>query len=378
MKKRPSFCSLVTLVIAGLGIGRSPMASGETVCYSGMSDASAVVALDGGRFMVADDEKNVLHIYSTARPGPPLQSLPWDIPLGIRSDDEHPEVDIEGATMLDGHVYWISSHGRSKKGKWRPNRHRLFAMTVSTSHGKTVATPFGTACRNLVVQMVSSPALRGLGLERALAAGEREIKGLAPKKQGLNIEGLCAAADGQSLLIGFRNPRPGGKALLVPLKNPADVLAKSARPRFGRPVQLDLRVRRGDTIVELGIRSIEYSPRHKAYLIVAGPHDGERVFGVFSWSGVPSERATLLREATVAVNQNATPDSEAAFNPEALSVRETEDCIQLLSDDGTLKVKVQSPAECEPGEYEDGWCEAKHLLDASRKTFRSLSVPLKR
>src|SRR5439155_18316253 len=48
-----------------------------------------------------------------------------------------------------------------------------------------------------------------------------------------NIESLCA--DGESLVIGFRNPVPDGKALLVPLKNPAAVIDSGASPDARRP-----------------------------------------------------------------------------------------------------------------------------------------------
>ena len=373
----PGLLALSVVVVAFAGANPSQSAQGESVKYSGISDASAAVAIGSDLFIVADDEKNVLQVYSTERDGPPLQSLPWDLPLGIEPDDGHPEVDIEGATMLDGRVYWISSHGRNKKGKWRANRHRLFAMTIAMSDGKVTATPFGVPCRTLITQMVSDPIVQGFGLEKALSAGEKEVKDLAPKEEGLNIEGLCAAADGQSLLIGFRNPRPGGRALLVPLKNPADVLSEAAAPEFGRPTELDLRIRRGEEIIELGIRSIEYSTRHKAYLIVAGPHDGEKIFGIFSWSGKPVDRAELLREATTAVNRIAASDPKAPFNPEALVVYAASETVQLLSDDGTVKVRVESPDECEPGEFKDGWCEGKYLLDPAQKTFRSLWVPVR-
>jgi hypothetical protein len=49
---------------------------------------------------------------------------------------------------------------------------------------------------------------------------------LPPKaKGGLNIEGLAATPD-QELLIGFRNPIPEDKALVLVLTNPKDLLEK--------------------------------------------------------------------------------------------------------------------------------------------------------
>ena len=49
---------------------------------------------------------------------------------------------------------------------------------------------------------------------------------ITPKEPGgLNIEGLTSTPEG-ALLIGFRNPIPEGKALLIPLKNPLDLVTK--------------------------------------------------------------------------------------------------------------------------------------------------------
>lgn len=80
----------------------------------------------------------------------------------------------------------------------------------------------------------------------------KEAETKAPKAEGgLNIEGLTATPEGE-LLIGFRNPIPDGKALLLPLKNPSDLVKNpdTAKAIFGEPITLDLG--------GLGIRSIEY------------------------------------------------------------------------------------------------------------------------
>jgi len=339
--------------------------------YAGMCDASAAVALDANTLIVADDEVNTLRIYRPDRPGPPVMALLWDRPLGIRAEDEHPEVDIEGAAMLEDRIYWISSHGRNRKGKWRPNRHRFFAISVTRTPNGTLLEPFGKPSRTLIEKLVDDEKLREFGLAEALGAGVEKSQALAPKSAGLNIEGLCATADGKSLLIGFRNPRPHNKALLVPLDNPAAVLTDGADPQVGVPIQLELEVQSDQDAIGLGIRSIEYSVRHRAYLIIAGPYDNRDVFGLYRWSGSSSDSPKLLAGSTMAINQIE------HFSPEALIVYPDKDRIQLLSDDGSVKVRVGSPAECREGEYDNGKCEAKHLLDDGRKTFRGVWVGVK-
>ncbi|OHB73434.1 MAG: hypothetical protein A2V70_08290 [Planctomycetes bacterium RBG_13_63_9] len=375
MLKRPLLllCILAAICPPTLGHSQQGIAV-EPTRYSGMSDASAAVVVGDTTFLVADDEQNTLRVYDSDRPGAPVQTIPWDGHLGIDPrQDEHPEVDVEGATVLGGRVYWISSHGRNKDGRWRPNRHRFFAMTIRTTREGVVAEPFGVAYRNLAIDLVDDRRLQDLGLARALGSAFSQSRTLAPKRNGLNIEGLSATADGKSLLIALRNPRGGDDALLVPLENPAAVLTDGAAPRFGEPIQLELQARVDGTAQNsggrgLGIRSIEYSKRHGACLLVAGPHDQKPGFALYRWSGVARDRPQLLEKATKRVN-----DLED-FTPEALIVYPGRDKIQLLSDDGTLLVKVRSPAECKRGTFDNGRCEAKYLLDETRRTFRSIWI----
>ena len=48
-----------------------------------------------------------------------------------------------------------------------------------------------------------------------------EAKNAPESENGLNIEGLTKTPQG-NLLIGFRNPIPEGRALLIPLNNPQE------------------------------------------------------------------------------------------------------------------------------------------------------------
>ncbi len=99
-----------------------------------------------------------------------------------------------------------------------------------------------------------------------------QAKDIRPKEiGGLSIEGLAGTPEG-ALLIGFRNPLSGGKveedklvggrALLIPLLNPLEVI-EGKTARFGDPIELDLD--------GYGIRSIELS-NDKKFLVVAGPY----------------------------------------------------------------------------------------------------------
>ena len=102
--------------------------------YYGACDASATVLLDENMILVADDEDNLLRLYSIKRKGLPIKTFPLNKFLGL-TKSSHPEADIEACTRVGNLIYWITSHGRSKKGKWRNSRYRLFATEFKKENG---------------------------------------------------------------------------------------------------------------------------------------------------------------------------------------------------------------------------------------------------
>ncbi len=340
----------------------------QAIVFRGMCDASAAVALDEQRFIIADDQ-NVFCLYRLQQPQQPVARVDWQRHLQIDPGDEHPEADIEGAARLGDEIFWITSHGRNRDGKWRPNRHRLFAMTVRAGEQGPAFAPFGHPYLRLADDLAAEPRLAALGLKDALGPAGKKVARLAPKDEGLNIEALASAPDNKGLWLGFRNPRPEGKALLVPLLNPREVLLGTA-PRFGPPVLLDLAARYKSRTVALGIRAMDYLPQTRSWLIVAGAHDEEDVFAVYSWSGKPEETPKALDEATNTLARLP------GFSPEAMVAWGGQDHVLLLSDDGADLVRVGSPAECRPDAWDNGFCEAKALLDPGRKTFQALWIAL--
>lgn len=262
-------------------------------------------------------------------------------------------------------VYWITSHGRNKDGKPRPNRYRFFATTVRVSGASVEVKEVGVPYCRLVDALVADASTRGLGLDRAtrLHGGElnrNSRERLAPKQEGLNIEGLCATPDGETLYIGLRNPRvpgtegPGSRAIVVPLRNAAAVVEKGETPQFGPPVLWDL--------AGLGIRSMVYSEHPKAFYVVAGPHDARLGFALYRWSGDHAKPPVFVRRL----------DAEGpAWQAEALVAFADSARLLALSDDGAVPVKVSGPAECMEGEYRgDGTCDNKFLRDEARRFFR--------
>ena len=342
--------------------GGGPVA--EKLVFRGASDASAAVTIAEDMFIVADDENNMLRVYRTDQGGQPLFSYDLTAFLGI--DPEHPEADIEGATKIGSRIYWITSHGRNNDGKMRPNRYRFFATDVRVNGDSVTVRPVGEPCKTLVHELLKTRTAGRLGLARATRFGadlkKKDREKLAPKEDGLNIEALCGSPDGKTIYIGFRNPRAsrGSKAIVVPLRNAEGVIERRKVPIFGESMLWDW----GD----LGIRSMEYCRFGEAYFIVGGSCDEDDEYALYRWSGQRNVPPAKIRSLS---------SNKGKFTPEALVPFENLGRFLLLSDDGSLRIKVNDPGDCLEGEYrDDGTCLNKYLLDPSKKTFRGIWLEL--
>lgn len=324
------------------------VAPAKEVVFKGACDASAAVALNEKTFVVADDEDNTLRIYSLERPGMPKAQYPLGRFLKVQ-DESRPEADIEACTRVGDRIYWITSHGRSKKGKWRGSRYRFFATKIIEDDGNFSLKAEGVPSDTLLKSLLAVP---GLNLSRHVGRIGADSGGtLAPKEGGLNVEGLTVSADGSFLYIGLRNPVPDGEAILIPFKNAADVIAGKTNPMLGVPVKLDLRGR--------GIRSIEYSAHHGKYFLVGGSRSVGLSSAVYSWNGVIDSTPKKLK-------------SFSDFNPEALVPIPGHEKIWLFSDDGTVMHRVTQSEAVD--KLEDGMCPCKSLKDPEKKRFRSISI----
>jgi hypothetical protein len=326
MKSAIPGLAVVWLAWAGL----SPAAPVSTqAVYVGMCDASAAVALNNELFAVANDEDNSLRIYNAAKGGLPVASQ--DLSGLLRVDRKKPETDLEGACWSGEYIYWISSHGRNRDGKFRASRHRFFATQIEQKGGPIQVRGVGRVYVNLLADLLRDPRLRRFGLDRASR--------LPPKAAGgLNIEGLCATPE-NTLLIGFRNPLPQNRALIVPMLNPVEVI-NGRMARFGDPLLLDLGGRGIREIVRWG----------KRYVIVGGAYDGNENSKLFEWTGGSAEP----RELSSITFTN--------FNPEAIIVYpDAEKPFQVLSDDGTVLINGVA---------------CKTIANANLKKFRAVWVSL--
>ena len=277
----------------------------EPFTYRGMCDASAAAALDEHLFVVANDERNDLKIYRRGQ-ADPVGELDLSGFLGTKPDKES---DIEGAATIGERIYWITSHGRNRKGKAQDRRFRFFA-TDAGKDGELLA-PAGMPYSRLLQDMIEAEHLKMHSIEEASQK--------MPEAEGaFNIEGLAATPEG-TLLIGLRNPM----ALVVPLLNPAGVI-EGEKARFGDAIELDLGGR--------AIRSMELVGL--AYMIVAGPAADHGDFALYKWTGDAKDKPEQLLH-----------EDFDQVRPEALFAIPGTRKVQILSDDGGPHVKGMAQDE---------------------------------
>jgi hypothetical protein len=338
-----------------------PAKAGSNLTFYGMSDASAGAAVDSNSFIAADDEENILKVYKIENGTKPLYG--FDMSGFLEVTEEFPEADIEAAAKVGNRIYWITSHGRNKDGKLRSGRYRFFATELSEDANRIK--PVGKPYKDLAFDFVETKSDVQEDLIEATGFGFR-LKGvdrakLAPKDEGLNIEGLCASADGKTLYIGLRNPlhKKGKKelAIVIPLKNPALVIEKGQKCVFGKPLLWNLD--------GLGIRDMAYSPFHKAVFIIAGASKEKGGFALYRWTGQENKPPQLVRKIK---------EDGVKFTPEAIIPFEKSDKLLLLSDDGTIEVSVSSPEDCKEALTPGGKCLNKFLTNPDKKSFRAIWI----
>lgn len=283
--------------------------------YAGIANASGALAIDHQHFIVADDEDNQLRIYARDISDNPLQIISLkNIFAGEISDGEKLEIDLEGAAAVDDAYFWIGSHSTSRKGSPRPARHRLFALHIKPDGSSLFSVSrCGSIYTHLIADLSQDSRFKNYAFAKAAAIPPKTIG-------GLSIEGLAATPD-KGLLIGFRNPLVNSKAILIPLKNPFDVVA-GKKPEFGDSIELDLN--------GYGIRDIVWRKKQQ-YLIVAGPYHGNdgsnnqklQKNKLYLWSSKSGKLKALKKIDLKTFNIEA-----AFFYPDQ------DDFVQLLSDDG--------------------------------------------
>lgn len=293
------------------GIHNAGMANQNLSAFrplTGIYEPSAIQQLPDGRFLVVEDEKSHPLSLFTIRGNGSVDSTALKPGLLQVFSAFWKLDDLEGLALgRTGFVYAITSHSRDDKGDAKESREKLVRFRVE---GQRVVNPM--VVDGLKRVMTSThPVL-------AAAAKIREVK----TDGGLNIEALEITPDQQQLLIGFRSPLNGGRAVIARIDNP-DGIFEGEAPRMAVALdELDLGGH--------GIRGLSYVPSIGEYLVIGGPVSREPAqFDLWLWSG---KQGAPARRVTV-------PGLQGLEHAEGVSpaLIEGVERIVIVSDDGNRK-----------------------------------------
>ncbi len=278
------------------------MKIGKKPKFYGDCDASAAISIGKDMILVASDEFDKVYFYSEDGQmflaEKRLNSL-----LGF---EETAELDLEGAVKVDDKIWWIGSHSLNKHAEREETRQVFFATNVPSQQNMELS--------------LSEKQVDLLPLIQSAKIFKDEAFSTAPKKGGINIEGLTAHHDG-GFLVAFRSPLNGddgltGNATLL------HIVKEGQEFKIKKTHQLDLKNRGIRDIVHFGSK----------YLILAGPvqktkhFDQDDKFDAYIWNG--KKKLKRLDDDGV-LNKR---------NPEAV-VKISDKKWLILSDDGSKSRK---------------------------------------
>lgn len=345
--KKGSSSDNITIKYAASAAAVTPAA---TKFHTGISDASAAIALDTNYMLIGDDEINSLFVYDRKKSGLPIKTYDYQNLLGLTdgSSGNYKEIDLEACVKspnIANRIYWISSMGTAgSSNNVKANINRLFATDVT---GTGVMTSISVAgyYNDLRNKLIAWGDSKGYNFTTSAASGH-DSKTI----DGFNIEGLCFAPNNTDLWIAFRAPlvpiSNRTKALIAPITNFETWFnngSPTGSPTFGNPIELNLGGRGFRDIIRLS---------NGVYIIVAGSYDTNPNGAIFKWTGNPNDAPILISDFNVvALNAEAAVE---VFENNVLA----ENKLEIISDNGSFEF------------YNDG-TEAKDLSQNNYKKFRS-------
>lgn len=217
--------------LLGMCLGVSWAAPPDVLSFAGVCDASAAIALDAKHIIVGEYEKPSLSIYGVDG-GERLAMI------GLPHLTGGGEADIEGTAIFGDRIVWISSNGRGSDGKVKAKRFQFFASHRLDSNHQWVD-DFSPSFGGLPAAIAATNEPAYEPLRRAVGDLSHPDPDLAPKKQGVNIEGLTISQDGEALLVGLRiRIRMARQSCSVSITPPPFWTGRPLRPSWARSSNL--------------------------------------------------------------------------------------------------------------------------------------------
>lgn len=256
----------------------------NTIWQTGMSDASDGIPLDSNYYISADDELDVINVYSRSHSGLPLVSFDYTNLVGL-TDLSKPETDIEASTTSPNNTskkYFIGSMSTGGSSfSIRPNRDIIFATLITGTGAATSFTVNGRV--TLRSQIVSWGDTHGYNFSASAAAGID-----SKSASGFAVEGMVFGPDSNTLYIALRAPlvptSTRTNAVIVPIQNFELWFNNgnpSGNPTFGAPIELNMNGRGFRDLIQLS---------NGTYVIIAGNPAGSPITSaIYKWTGNASD-----------------------------------------------------------------------------------------
>jgi len=131
----------------------------------------------------------------------------------------------------------------------------------------------------------------------------------------ISIEGLSMDAKNTTLLIGFKSPVVDGKAIIIGIDNPKDVMLGREKPCFSEPISLDLK--------GLGIRGMTYDSHKDGYWIIAGGANERNFnFQLWFWDRKNSNISFVKNHPYIGYGEGITITNKSSEEPALLIVED--------------------------------------------------------
>ena len=263
--------------------------------FNDVYEPSGVLQLNDGRILIVEDEKDhPFSLLQQTKTGFKRVNLKGS--LRTSTGKKAPALnDLEAVTQDQaGWIYAITSHSRNSSAQRKNEREQLVRFQIKNN-------------RISDYQIAISSRLM------------EAFVGVLPKKKQrrkLNIEGLAYDPKHKHLLIGLRAPLLDDHAVIIRLKNPHTLFntQQDTSLKFEK-ISLNLKGK--------SIRSIEYDPILKGYLIVAGSvKDRRKAFKLWLWKADKLHQVDLSKLGSIGYTEGIAPIKDHTGEPALLLVQD--------------------------------------------------------
>jgi len=263
---------IYALVYVEVDAAQSSLAGGvvyKKEKFYNIFEPSGATTMPDGKILIAEDESgiNALKIVEIEGDNSIVEVGDLHMPKKIKKLFKKDVEDIEAIASDENIVFAITSHSLGKDNKEKSEREKF----IMFSYKDGAVEDFHTYS----------------DLKKDLIAGFPELfRSTIFTSSGMDIEGLCFEDTNGTLLVGFKAPLIDGKAMLIGIENPKEMFVNGEKPRFSKPIMLDLHA--------MGIRDITYDEHKDGYWIIAGgSNDRNNNFQLWFWDKKNAKVTTI-------------------------------------------------------------------------------------